>query len=201
MRDNRGLTFIELVVTTAIIAIFSGVVLWVVSVSSNLFGKTSTEAKVQMETQEISDTLQNLVIDTNRSIYYTYGASEGSIGEKAENDIDHAGNGSDIGIKTLYMCNAKKVSESEELLQYDVVTWNGQTQEIRYSHRGITRAQGETDSLLAEHVTGFQVDISKVESQRIVRFRITIEDRGKEITTLHTVNLRNEIQVLPVSYM
>lgn len=38
--------------------------------------------------------------------------------------------------------------------------------------------------------------MTKVESERIVRFRLTTENNGKKVKTLHTVNLRNRIQVL-----
>ena len=50
-------------------------------------------------------------------------------------------------------------------------------------------------TLLAENVTDFRVDVSKAVSERIVRFRFTVRLNGKETTTVHTVNLRNQIQV------
>ena len=53
--DNRGLTLIELIITVAIIAIFSGVVLTFITTGSNTYRSTSSSAKVQMETQELID--------------------------------------------------------------------------------------------------------------------------------------------------
>lgn len=54
-RDNRlkknsgGFTLIELIVTVAIIAIFSGVILSFIGTGSNTYRSTSSNAKVQME--------------------------------------------------------------------------------------------------------------------------------------------------------
>ena len=67
--DNRGLTLIELVITVAIIAIFSGVVMTFIMTGSNTYRSTSSNAKVQMETQELVDRMEDLIIDTNRSLY------------------------------------------------------------------------------------------------------------------------------------
>ena len=58
-RKNRGFTLIELIVTVAIIAIFSGVVVSVVGTGSHSYRTTSSNVKVQMETQDIMDQIQN----------------------------------------------------------------------------------------------------------------------------------------------
>lgn len=241
LRENKGLTLIELVVTVAIIAIFSGIVLSVVGTSSNSFRMTSSTAKVQMKTQELLDTIQDLVIDANRSVYYTYGAAEGSVGTEIKNDIDgaEAGVTDMVSARSFYVCNAKELSETTELQQYDVLRWDPVSKQVQYScvkvvvdkeedsgsNQGeaaafsagepmelagsgepgggdggsgsVEASEEETSySVLAENVTSFRADTTKVEGQRIVRFRISMEERGKELTTLHTVNLRNQIQVM-----
>ena len=61
--QNKGFTLIELIVTIAIIAIFSGVVLTFISTGSNTYRSTSSSAKVQMETQETFDQIEDLIID------------------------------------------------------------------------------------------------------------------------------------------
>ena len=57
--NNSGLTLIELIVAIAIIAIFSGVVLTYITSSSNFYRNTSSNSKVQMETQETFDKLED----------------------------------------------------------------------------------------------------------------------------------------------
>lgn len=78
---NKGFTLIELIVTVAIIAIFSGVVLTFVTTGSNTYRSTSSSAKVQMETQETFDQIEELIIDVNRSMYYANGSGS-SIGSE-----------------------------------------------------------------------------------------------------------------------
>ena len=72
-KNNRGFTLIEMIVTVAIIAIFSGVVLKFMTTGSNIFRSTSNSAQVQMETQATFDKIEDMIINTNRGFYYGYG--------------------------------------------------------------------------------------------------------------------------------
>ena len=72
-KNNRGFTLIEMIVTVAIIAIFSGVVLKFMITGSNIFRGTSNSAEVQMETQNTFDKIEDMIINTNRGFYYGYG--------------------------------------------------------------------------------------------------------------------------------
>ena len=268
-RKNRGFTLIELIVTVAIIAIFSGVVVSVVGTGSHSYRTTSSNAKVQMETQDIMDQIQNIIIDVNRSIYYSYGdGMNDSVGELVTNDIETAGT---AAAKTFFATSGTESSNLDEsgnkLYDYtcDVILWNKQEQKIYYACRTWqgTETEKSTDTtndasgeqsgladnstqteiaghaemndealmditdndmevaddsedesesttvskrtskienkvektLLAENVTDFRVDVSKAASERIVRFQFTANVNGKETTTVHAVNLRNQIQV------
>lgn len=268
-RKNRGFTLIELIVTVAIIAIFSGVVVSVVGTGSHSYRTTSSNVKVQMETQDIMDQIQNIIIDVNRSIYYSYGdGMNDSVGELVTNDIETAGT---AAAKTFFATSGTESSNLDEsgnkLYDYtcDVILWNKQEQKIYYACRTWqgTETEKSTDTtndasgeqsgladnstqteiaghaemndealmditdndmevaddsedesesttvskrtskienkvektLLAENVTDFRVDVSKAASERIVRFQFTANVNGKETTTVHAVNLRNQIQV------
>jgi type II secretory pathway pseudopilin PulG len=172
---------LELIVTVAIIAVFSGVVLTAITSVSNHYRNTSNNAKVQMETQDTLDMLQNLIIDANDSIYYAY-----------LNDIDTDVNKVD---KILYVYNQDS---------YNTITWKSEENKLYYSQLSYSAKDAEnktsadsdfTDALLAEDITDFRVDVTKVESNQIVRFQITTEKQGKSITTTHTVHLRNQIKL------
>ena len=138
-RKNRGFTLIELIVTVAIIAIFSGVVVSVVGTGSHSYRTTSSNAKVQMETQDIMDQIQNIIIDVNRSIYYSYGdGMNDSVGELVTNDIETAGT---AAAKTFFATSGTESSNLDEsgnkLYDYtcDVILWNKQEQKIYYACR------------------------------------------------------------------
>ena len=103
--QNKGFTLIELIVTIAIIAIFSGVVLTFITTGSNIYRSTSSSAKVQMETQETFDQIEELLIDVNRSMYYANGSGS-SIGSEIKNDIkqDGAANRAMETVSIFAMC-------------------------------------------------------------------------------------------------
>lgn len=277
-QKNKGFTLIELIVTIAIIAIFSGVVLTVVGTGAHSYRTTSSNTKVQMETQDVMDQIQNIIIDVNRSVYYTYGdAMNSSVGDLVSNDIDSNGEASGTAMsKTFMACSGKESSDSagsrDQEYDYscDVIMWNKQEQKLYYACRtwkgtesvknkttdnsgvdsgadengtptvnessanGTSAGAGSetevldiTDSdmevadatsdgenmgttvstrtseiqnkvdktVLAENITDFRVDVSKAVSERIIRFQFTADVNGKETTTVHTVNLRNQIQI------
>lgn len=277
-QKNKGFTLIELIVTIAIIAIFSGVVLTVVGTGAHSYRTTSSNTKVQMETQDVMDQIQNIIIDVNRSVYYTYGdAMNSSVGDLVSNDIDSNGEASGTAMsKTFMACSGKESSDSagsgDQEYDYscDVIMWNKQEQKLYYACRtwkgtesvknkttddsGVESGTDEngtpmvnessangtsaeagsetevldiTDSdmevadatsdgenmgttvstrtseiqnkvdktVLAENITDFRVDVSKAVSERIIRFQFTADVNGKETTTVHTVNLRNQIQI------
>ena len=273
-QKNKGFTLIELVVTIAIIAIFSGVILTVVGTEAHSYRTTSSNTKVQMETQDVMDQIQNIIIDVNRSVYYTYGdAMNSSVGDLVSNDIDSNGEASGTAMsKTFMACSGKESSDSagsgDQEYDYscDVIMWNKQEQKLYYACRtwkgtesvknkttddsgtdenstptvnessanGVSAGTGSetevldiTDSdmevadatsdgenmgtavstrtseiqnkvdktVLAENITDFRVDVSKAVSERIIRFQFTADVNGKETTTVHTVNLRNQIQI------
>lgn len=235
--DNRGLTLIELIITVAIIAIFSGVVLTFITTGSNTYRSTSSSAKVQMETQELVDRMEDMIIDTNRSLYYANGTGE-NIGSAIKNDIKQSGAGNSDGNKTFIVCNEYKNNDGNTS-QYicDVIDWDKEDATVYYSQREYTASSssdgaGKDDtetaafstdegdaavfsldeeddgeqnvrnartkvkrSVLATGILDFRADLTRVESDNIVRFQLSTENGKKEIETLHSVSLRNKVKV------
>ena len=235
--DNRGLTLIELIITVAIIAIFSGVVLTFITTGSNTYRSTSSSAKVQMETQELIDRMEDMIIDTNRSLYYANGTGE-NIGSAIKNDIKQSGTGNSDGNKTFIVCNEYKNNDGNTS-QYicDVIDWDKEDATVYYSQREYTATSSSDDSgknetetaafsedegdvsafspdeedsgeqnvrnartkvnrsVLATGILDFRADVTKVESDNIVRFQLSTENGKKEIETLHSVSLRNKVKV------
>ena len=235
--DNRGLTLIELIITVAIIAIFSGVVLTFITTGSNTYRSTSSSAKVQMETQELIDRMEDMIIDTNRSLYYANGTGE-NIGSAIKNDIKQSGAGNSDGNKTFIVCNEYKNNDGNTS-QYicDVIDWDKKDATVYYSQREYTATSSSDDSgkndtetaalsedeedvsafspdeedsgeqnvrnvrtkvnrsVLATGILDFRADLTKVESDNIVRFQLSTENGKKEIETLHSVSLRNKVKV------
>ena len=101
--QNKGFTLIELIVTIALIAIFSGVVLTFISTGSNTYRSTSSSAKVQMETQETYAQIEDLIIDVNRSLYYANGSGD-IHGAEIKKDKKQSGRANRTGDKTYIIC-------------------------------------------------------------------------------------------------
>ena len=249
--NNAGFTLIEMIVTVAIIAIFSGVVVTLITTGSSLFRGVSGNTKAQVDAQEALDEIEDLIIDANRSVYYAYGSGT-SMGDQIRSDIDDSNTVS----KTFIACNEYENGDGTSRYVFDVLDWVGSEGKLYYSQREYTKASSSTEddengtgdnsgtqrtdddngiseqsaangittftaedtgsvsdsdsglkkakdskelitrSVFAEGIKNFTADVTKVESERIVRFRLTTEKNGKKVKTLHTVNLRNRIQVM-----
>lgn len=208
--NNSGLTLIELIVAIAIIAIFSSVVLTYITSSSNFYRNTSSNSKVQMETQETFDKLEDMIINANRNL--AYGTLDG---QPIENDIKR-NNHSTSNSSKIFMVSSGVDSEEPEPSSEDesdartnqteredetdrqYIIWNCTTGEIRYIHsekqnnNWVNKSSGE---ILATGVIDFRADISKAVSNKIVNFQLTTENGTKKVQTLHSVSLRNELGV------
>lgn len=222
--QNKGFTLIELIVTIAIIAIFSGVVLTFITTGSNIYRSTSSSAKVQMETQEAFDQIEELLIDVNRSMYYANGSGS-SIGSEIKNDIKQDGAANSTSDKTFIVCNEYKQGDGNSQYICDVLDWDKDDATIYYSQREYkatsssensiqtfsaddeeeTVSDGEKNvrdaqtkvnrSVLATGILDFRADVSKVESDKIVCFQLSTQNGSKEIQTLHSVSLRNTVKI------
>lgn len=252
--NSAGFTLIEMIVTVAIIAIFSGVVVTLITTGSSLFRGVSGNTKSQVKAQETLDEIEDLIIDANRSIYYAYGSGT-DMGTQITSDIDD----SNAASKTFIACNEYENGDGTSRYVFDVLDWVGSEEKLYYSQREYTKVSSNTEeenengtgdnsedqqtadtsgisaesmdngvavfasadndsgngvvsgsnsdkakdskeliarSVFAEGIENFTADVIKVESERIVRFRLTTEENGKKVKTLHTVNLRNRIQVM-----
>lgn len=138
-KNNKGLTLIELVVTIAIIAIFSGVVVSLIGLGSNTYRATSGNAKIQMETQEAADQIQNLIIDANRSVYYAEcSVGEGysfTLGNQIQSDVQESSGGRTGTVsKAFVVCNEQKEGNIITY-QYDVIVWDANSHKIIYTSK------------------------------------------------------------------
>lgn len=245
---NKGFTLIELIVTIAIIAIFSGVVLTFITTGSNTYRSTSSNAKVQMETQETFDQIEEMIIDVNRNLYYANGTSD-NIGSEIKNDIKQDGGANSTGNKTFLVCNENSNGNGTSDYVCDILDWNKDDATIYYSQKTYSatssyagtetsvatfmsdideKAVAADDSATVEStdetaavdsgnpdvagnvqnatttvakkvfatgILDFRADLSKVESDKIVRFQLSTQNGSKELETLHSISLRNAVKV------
>lgn len=228
-KKNSGFTLIEMIVTVAIIAIFSGVVLSLITSSSSSYRNTSSNSKVQMETQETFDKIEDMIINANRNLYYftadkkaisndikEKGSADSSGGKifmvSSGDDEDTASQTEDDENNVAVMSANVDGTEGSALRPNDntastlknekdrqCIVWNKSTGEIKYIHYvkiGNTwKSEQQDEMILATGILDFRADISKAFSDKIVRFQLTTQNGNKKIETLHSVSLRNELNI------
>ena len=192
--NNRGLTLIEMVIAIAIIGIFSTVVMTFITSGANFYRKTSITTKLQSDMQTTLERIENAIMDTNKSIAYTY--SNG--GSAIENDINQP-----VTAEKEVVCTSTdlSVSAKEGDCLLTIFQWSPSEQILYYNEGFIKDGKKSVSTasraVLAENVSGFQVDISKAKSEGIVLFRLSLKNGDKEISQLYTVTLRNKVSAEP----
>ena len=192
--NNRGLTLIEMVIAIAIIGIFSTVVMTFITSGANFYRKTSITTKLQSDMQTTLERIENAIMDTNKSIAYTY--SNG--GSAIENDINQP-----VTAEKEVVCTSTdlSVSAKEGDCLLTIFQWSPSEQILYYNEGFIKDGKKSVSTasrvVLAENVSGFQADISKAKSEGIVLFRLTLKKGDKEISQLYTVTLRNKVSTEP----
>ena len=182
--NNHGLTLIELIAAIAIIGIFGAVIASFITSGMNFYRHTSDNSNVQRNMQNTLESIENLVLDTNGTIKYQVDNDD------AENDIGQDSQAE----KLLVLKSVREDTDGAEQQITDVLRWRPDEQKLYYirnpQNDGTTYGQ-----VLAENVSGFSVDISKAETEGIVRFQLSITKRGEEITQIYTVALRNKVGI------
>ena len=193
-QKNGGFTLVEMIVAVAITAVFSAVVLTAVAAGSRLYRSISGSTRVQMDTQELTDSVEKLIVNAGESIYYAYGSGK-SPGAPISDDID----GSTDGDRTLLLCSMQKNKGGADIRVVDVLDWRESEQKLYYSRQEITAAGTSMltePSVYGEGVREFHVDVSRADSDGIIRFQLITENLGKKLRMLHTVDLRNPVKIM-----
>ena len=171
--DNRGVTLMEMVVSVAIIGIFGAVVAGFVTSGANFYRKSADTVQVQSDMQNTMDMVENQIMNASEGIGYT-----------------------DNGDTRVLTTNRRTFVATGGMTPYtDVITWKAAEEKLYYARTSTDSSLSAAESVLAEYVTDFSVDMSQAKSEGVVRFSITINKRGKEETQACTVTLRNGLDI------
>lgn len=168
LRDNRGLTLIELICAVAIFSILATAVGSVLVASAKNYERGSTEINLQQEAQMTANQIADLVIDSTADILYAEDPSSGD--------------------KTLEITKADRVY---------VVTYKSVEMKLYYSEYELFADGSRTliagNQLMSEYVSGFSADLTTFGTDGSMQLSLKFAKDGKTYESAYTVTARNGI--------
>ena len=187
IKDEKGFTVVELIITVAVIAIFSTIIVSVVSTTSHMMSVTSNTTSIQTSVQQVTDDIKEKVMEVNGAIYYAYGKMF-SIGTEVTDRNDM--NRGDVREKTLYL--ESKTDSGNDL---EMITWDPTTKQLLYQKVIAPYVTQGKIEVLAKEVSDFRVDISKADTEQYITFQVTIMRNEKQYSMSQIVSLRNAVEI------
>lgn len=192
--NNKGFSLVEILVAMAILGVVSLAIYSFMNTGAKLYQKTSSDADIQTEAQLVANTVSDLIIDCELNISYGPTVSDripeykgtvsgGSLPGGSNPDADNILEIDNNNYQFLIIPDGEKLFYLER---------RAQSGSDNYEAYDLSKAQ-----LLAENVTDFSVDLSRVtgKNKNIVTFALTYEKGGRRYSGNYQVNLRNSVSV------
>ncbi|MCR5650718.1 MAG: prepilin-type N-terminal cleavage/methylation domain-containing protein [Lachnospiraceae bacterium] len=216
IRDNKGFSLVELLIALTIGAILVAGIGSIMIVSSRSFSSTSAEAGLQSSAQIVMDHIQDVVVDANKKIVYSY--TTAATPTDADwvtiiKDSDITVPDADVTQKKLsvYTYNLNQISSpdaynEEEDMHYDIVwehdlsddeksTIRFDQQELIYNGSDIVDSGSVESEKLADNVSSFKCDLTDMEKKRIIYVEMDFsKSKGRyQYHVANNVSLRNKV--------
>ncbi|MCH5280691.1 MAG: prepilin-type N-terminal cleavage/methylation domain-containing protein [Lachnospiraceae bacterium] len=185
--NNRGFSLVELLVAMAILGVVSLTIYSFMMTGSRFYQRSSADADIQSEAQLVANTISDLIIDCEVNISYD---------DQISNSINSEAGSIQAQGRTLEISN----TDYQFLIFHDgnrlfyLERRPDPANPTIYEAYNINKAE-----LLAENITAFDVDLSRVSGKdrgkNIVTFTMTYEEGGRSYSGNYQVNLRNAVTV------
>ena len=195
MKENRGLTLVELLVTIAILSIVLMIATSFMTTGSRTFARGSADTKVQKEAELAVNQMEDMIIDVNGGVNLEKDDSTGDRELILYNAGSEGGAVSYTKESIIYNAADNKILCSRWNVLYDVASDDYVVDSAIY-----------TNQLLAENVTGFEADLSDVYTDtasdgttvdivKSVQIKVGYDDGGGEAAyaTSPIITLRNRM--------
>lgn len=177
LKDNRGMSLVELVAVMAIMVILSSAVIGFMVSGMRQYQEARSEVSRQTEVQMASNQLQGLLIDTANGVRY----------DDTRKELWAYTTETESG-STVYTATKISWDTTENQLLFSKYTYDPQV------GGGYNEIENSIDQLLAENVSDFSADMSELDDKNIITFAIEITVRGKSYNTESTLKLRNKLK-------
>ncbi|MDO4554995.1 MAG: prepilin-type N-terminal cleavage/methylation domain-containing protein, partial [Lachnospiraceae bacterium] len=209
MKNNKGVTLIELIISVAIIGIMAVTISHFVGSSSNQFRSLFGNASNQIDSQDLADKLGTLIMGANRGISYQQNGSfvlndavakgqtlsvDSSESQKAVSKGNNA-----VTEKQLILYNKDCIhriwwDETDQKVCYSLQTGRIQEKADGTGTEFITDSDETKPAVLASNVTDFAVNLAQLETSGIVKFQFKLSDTRDKVTE-ENVTVRNSVKV------
>ncbi|MFV0465091.1 MAG: PilW family protein [Lachnospiraceae bacterium] len=181
MKNNKGISLIELIVAVSMVAIVGGALLSFIVTSTNMYKRQNSEISLQEEAQLAVNQVENLIINATNGVRFL--------------EVSDAGSGL-VTERTLYMYNKETGGNI-----VTKISWMTSTKQLLYStYQYTTDISGAdiltpiiTDELMAEYVNSFSVDLSDLESRNLIKLSLDFLFDSRNYKTDKDIKIRNDI--------
>lgn len=201
VKNNKGLSLVELIVAITIAAIVSAAVLGFIVTSTHQYRIANAEVNLQYEAQIAINQMQDLLIDATNGITYLVDDV------KVSSDAEAVSGGANALKKEICIFNRESTTQADgkEVVQYTEtrIIWKAAYKNIYYSKYKCeadvtgkyTNIPIEENCLLAEYVKSFSADLTKISSKRLAGVEFIFETGGRSFTAQKDITLRNSVQL------
>lgn len=173
-KDEQGFTLVEMIIAFGILGIVSLMIVGFIMTGTRSYTKQSSDVNVQTEAQLTLNQLSDRIIDTSRAISYKESPGESLLTIFNDDEI--------------YLV---RWSEADERLYAAGITGD---------FSGIEDANdldltGVTWSVMADYMTGFNVNVDEIAEKGQVYITLEFNDSGSTYKTSGHVTLRNNLLV------
>ncbi len=187
--NNHGFSLVEFLIAVAILGVVSLTIYSFMNTGARFYQRTSADADIQSEAQLAANTISDLIIDCEVNISYDDTITNVVSGSPGTGTITVNGRILEISNRNYQFLIFRRDTNLFYLERRPSAS-----DPTQYEAYNIDNAE-----LLAQNITEFEVDLSRVSGQgkgkNIVTFVMTYEKGGRSYRGNYQVNLRNSVTV------
>ena len=185
-RDNRGMSFVEVLCAVAILALVAGVIGTVVVMSTRTYKKGISETGIQQEAQLAANNIGNMVKDACSVVYGESGQQYLENGEDLMLNPDSTAKMQSDGFTELSIVTNEKI-------QY-TMTYDEEHSTLMYQEFGSDGSALTGTEIMANNIVAFTADTTDFKKSKTIKLNMTVEDKStnRRIPMEYTMTSRND---------